>query len=243
MAEWFEELDPALWLPEEELALEHAHFIISALCLRRGMAVLDCPCGDGRLSEPLARHGCRITGVDLSGEFIHAAMERFASSRLAGRFIQMDMRQIDFADEFDAVVNFAGSFGYFEHKQNVDLVHRYARALRHGGRLIVDQPNRQFVLRNLRPRVQTGNIIAFNKWNPKTSQLTAKWLAAGRRSGVTMANNACRRSTLRVRLYTLGESRRMFESAGLRFQTAYGRTDGSPYTTSSRRLIVVARKM
>ncbi len=243
MGEWFEELDPVLWLPEEELALEHAHFIIRALDLRKGMAVLDCPCGDGRLSEPLAHHGCHIIGVDLSGEFIHAAKKRFASERLAGRFIQMDMRQIDFTDEFDAVVNFAGSFGYFEHKQNVDLLHRYARALRHGGRLLIDQPNRQFVLRNLRTRVQTGNIIAFNKWNPKTSQLTARWLVAGRHTSGTRTSQTSRRSTIRIRLYTLGEFCRMFESAGLRFQAAYGRTDGSPYTASAQRLIIVARKL
>jgi hypothetical protein len=46
-----------------------------------------------------------------------------------------------------------------------------------------------------------------------------------------------------MRLYTPGQMKRLFERAGLNVEALYGSQHGEPYTRSSKRLIVVGRKM
>src|SRR5688572_30699278 len=41
--------------------------------LQPGMAVLDAPCGHGRIANRLAGHGIRVTGLDASGLFLDVA--------------------------------------------------------------------------------------------------------------------------------------------------------------------------
>jgi len=76
--------------PEQTQA--EAAFLEKALELRHGSQVLDVPCGNGRHSIELARHGHHVTGVDLSEEFIAEA--RDAAAGFDARFELGDMRQV-----------------------------------------------------------------------------------------------------------------------------------------------------
>src|SRR5258708_32624781 len=64
-----------LWrkaIPPEHTKAE-ADFLVQALQCGAGSHLLDVPCGNGRLSRELASHGYRVTGVDISEEFIAEA--------------------------------------------------------------------------------------------------------------------------------------------------------------------------
>src|SRR6185295_16998228 len=64
-----------LWrraIPPEQTQAE-AEFLIEQLSCSPGSHVLDVPCGNGRLSFELAKRGLRVTGVDISEEFIAEA--------------------------------------------------------------------------------------------------------------------------------------------------------------------------
>ena len=64
-----------LWrqaIPPEKTTAE-ADFIVKALRCDPGSRVLDVPCSNGRLSFELAKRGYRVTGVDISEEFIDEA--------------------------------------------------------------------------------------------------------------------------------------------------------------------------
>src|SRR5882762_7709685 len=50
-----------------------ADFLAQLLECKADAHLLDVPCGNGRLSLELARRGCRVTGVDISEEFIEEA--------------------------------------------------------------------------------------------------------------------------------------------------------------------------
>ncbi len=56
--------------------------------------LLDVPCGNGRHSLELARRGCRMTGVDLSPEFIAEARSAAKAERLRAEFVVGDMRRL-----------------------------------------------------------------------------------------------------------------------------------------------------
>ena len=65
---FFEGVSVDLWLqavPPEHTARE-AEFLAGALAVPAGAALLDVPCGGGRLSLALAARGYRLTGVDFS---------------------------------------------------------------------------------------------------------------------------------------------------------------------------------
>ena len=76
-----------------------------------GAAVLDLPCGSGRLEPLLEKRGYRVTAADSSHHMLDQAIDSYLSasgnSRLPihMRFIQQNVMQTTFAEnEFDAVI-------------------------------------------------------------------------------------------------------------------------------------------
>ena len=245
MDDWYKDFDDDLWLKADDMPDEQARFIKRALRLRKGRRVLDVPCGAGRTSLGLAKLGVQVTGVDLRVKFVNRARRRFRKEGLSGTFLVGDMRELNYDGEFHAVVNWYGSFGYFGEAENLDVLRRFARALRPAGRLMIDQANRENVLRHfeseqraqipLRGRRGSGTFVARNRWNPCLQQVEGVWTLA--RSGRTV------RCPLRIRLYAPRQFRELFARVGLAFEAIYGSWTGDPYSRTSRRLIVVARKM
>src|ERR1700692_4602764 len=83
---WFEDffhgLALDLWrkaIPLERTIAE-ADFLTGALNCEAGAHLLDVPCGNGRLSFELAKRGYRVTGVDISEEFVDEARESIERS-------------------------------------------------------------------------------------------------------------------------------------------------------------------
>src|SRR5437868_11903885 len=82
---WFEDffhgITLDLWrkaIPPNQTKAE-ADFLIKVLHCQAGAHVLDVPCGNGRLSFELAKRGFRVTGVDISEEFIEEARQTTAN--------------------------------------------------------------------------------------------------------------------------------------------------------------------
>ena len=234
MPEWFESFEQCCWLKDDETGETDAPFILDALGLRPGDRVLDAPCGAGRISVPLARAGCRVTGVDLQPDHIARTEKRFADEKLSGEFIVGDLRALDYDGVFDAVINWGGSFGYFSDAVNADVLARLARALKPGGRLLIDQRHREFILRHFQASRAGAVHSQQNRWDAATQRIEGIWTVhdpAGERTCFST-----------VRLYTPAQFRRLFARAGLTWEAAYGGLDGVPPTRRSRRLYIVARK-
>jgi SAM-dependent methyltransferase len=133
-------------LTDERCDVETAS-IVRLLELAPGMRVLDVPCGEGRIAGRLARHGCDVVGIDVSEHFLALARERYPGPV----FEHGDMRTLDYRGEFDAVVNWFTSFGYFDAATNDSVLAGFARALRPGGRLLVDLQNPDRIARLAAP--------------------------------------------------------------------------------------------
>jgi SAM-dependent methyltransferase len=114
-----------------------AELVARLLSLGPGTRVLDVPCGEGRIAGRLARLGCEVVGIDASQRFLELAAERWAGIT----FRHGDMRDLDFESEFDAVVNWFSSFGYFDRETNDAVLRAFARALRPGGQLLLEVHN------------------------------------------------------------------------------------------------------
>jgi SAM-dependent methyltransferase len=231
--DWFETLDDRVWLSPDEMGAEEARFIRRALRLRKGDAVLDAPCGPGRIAFHLARTGCRVTGVDIRPQFVERARRRFREFSLAGDFHVMDLRKLHFSGQFDAIFNWSGSFGYFSDAENAELVRRYAAALRQGGRLLIEQFNRERILRHfIAERVDDG-IVTRNRWDRRTQRSIQRRIIGGVEDT---------RSISSVRWYTPKQMKDLFVQAGLLVEGILGFPDGSQFGRSSGRMVTIGRK-
>jgi SAM-dependent methyltransferase len=122
-----------------------AEVVARLLSLAPGMRVLDVPCGEGRIAGRLAQRGCEVVGLDSNRRFLALAQDRYPDVT----FEHGDMRALPYEGEFDAVVNWFSSFGYFDAATNDAVLAGFARALRPGGRLAIEQLNPARFLRLL----------------------------------------------------------------------------------------------
>jgi SAM-dependent methyltransferase len=230
----FQDFDSELWLQGAEDAGALGAFIRKVLHLRKGQTVLDAPCGDGRIAVPLAEAGLLVMGIDHNPYFLDRARARFEEGELEGEFFVGDIREISLVGSFHAAFNWGGSFGYFSDEENLETLHRLARAVRPGGRVLVDQPNREYVLRHFVKERRHGPLTVVNRWNARQERVESRWTLRRRGSKHTYL--------MAIRLYTPVQMRRLFKQVGLKVEAAYGSPDGKKLRRTSRRLILVGRK-
>lgn len=230
-------------LQQDRTDLE-TQFTIHALGIQPHHRVLDLCCGQGRHSIALAKTGIDVTGVDLSEEMLAIASTSAneANVRLALR--QADMRHLPdgFENQFDAVINMFTSFGYLESEEDdQQVLHQIAKALKPGGKLLMDLLNREWVIINNEEydwhQHQDGRIILEHRQldlQTSTNHLTyTEILPDGTRREM---------SDLHMRLYTLTELTKMLTTAGLTLETVYGGFRGEKYSVNTRRMIVIASR-
>jgi len=90
-----------------------------------------------RLTHGLAVSG-RAGGFDVGRHVVHE--DRFF--RFDFKFVQGDMRKMPFDCEFDAAVCMFTSFGYFDEAGNMRALKSMAKALKPGGKLLLDMMSR-----------------------------------------------------------------------------------------------------
>ncbi len=151
-------LGPAYWSPGTGRVsaftagtVQEVDFLVGMLELTPGLRVLDAGCGPGRHALELARRGMDVVGIDTSPEFLDLA--RAAAVTLPVRFELLDVRELARTDEFDAVICLCqGGFGLLGGDQReIDVVSRFATALRPGGRLALSAFSSYFAARHLDP--------------------------------------------------------------------------------------------
>jgi SAM-dependent methyltransferase len=198
-------------------------FAVKALGLRRGARVLDVPCGFGRHARLLARRGILVVGVDLSRAMLAEARRGGVEPRL--EFVRADMRRLGYEGEFDAVVNFYTSFGYFSPRENLDVLRRMARALKPGGGILIDHRDRD---RDERlpgrwwDRLPDGTLALQGvRFDRSTGRWSGEWIFVSPRG---------RRSVRAIQhyVYTLTQWRHMFRAVGLHLTAAWS-DYGRPY--------------
>ena len=244
---WYDELAPGG--ARSPVALEQfarntdreVEFIAGTLALSTPARLLDLCCGWGRHTIRLAQRGYVATGLDLSTYHIELARNASREAGVHVDWIEGDMRRIPFPDaSFDAVINMFTAFGYFDDRENQDVLDEVARVLAPGGRFLIDVINRDYLMgvfreSDWREDQEGGVILERRRWDASAGRIHAEWIlidADGRR----------RVHPHDERVYTLQELASCLTSAGLQVRTVFGEYDGGPLTRNSRRLIVLSEK-
>lgn len=212
--------------------------LVQALALDRPMRILDLACGFGRHANRLAALGHDMTGIDLIPGFLDIARRDAAERGVQVDYRQGDMRDLDFDAQFDRVMLLFTAFGYFDDAGNLQVLEHIACALKPGGLLALDVPNRDITAKSVPPFMVTekdGNLmIDRNSFDPVTGRSTNR--------RIVIRNGVRRDKAFSVRLYNASEIRDLLPRAGLEVQGLYAGWDLAPFALESRRLVIVARR-
>ncbi|GAB3459571.1 SAM-dependent methyltransferase [Actinophytocola sediminis] len=221
----------------DETSDAQTELIATVAGLEPGAEVLDLACGHGRIANRLAARGCAVTGLDASPLFLDRARADAGALGVEVDFRLGDMRELAWTARFDVVVNWFTAFGYFDDDGNRRVLTEVARALRPGGRFVVELNHLPWLLRNFRPssvlELDGDLLIDRNTFDPLTNRVSV--------DRVTIRDGVRRNTRFFTRLYAVAELRALLHTAGFAEVTAFGE-GGTPLTMDSRRLIVVATR-
>ena len=83
----------------------------------KGLKILDIGCGGGLISEPMARLGANVTGIDASEKNIEVAKIHSTKNNLKINYLKSSPEKLNNQDEFDIILNLE----IVEHVEDVNL--------------------------------------------------------------------------------------------------------------------------
>jgi SAM-dependent methyltransferase len=211
--------------------------VVKELRLDQPMKILDLACGFGRHTNRLAALGHTVTGVDYMPGFLAIARQKAAEMGVQVEYIQGDMRQIHYQEEFDRILLLFTSFGYFEDAENEQVLKAMAQALKPGGCLLFDTQNRDTFLKHIPPAdvIEKGEDLLINRYS--FDVVTGRF--HNRR--ILIRDGVRKDKPYSIRLYNATEICALLERAGLTDYQLLGE-DGQPLSAASRRMTVIATK-
>ena len=109
--------------------------------LLKNLEILDIGCGGGLISEPMARLGGNITGIDASEKNIKIASLHGKENNLKITYLNKSPEQLDEREKFDIILNLE----IVEHVDNLDLYLKSCyRLLKKNGLMFTATINRTF---------------------------------------------------------------------------------------------------
>ena len=108
----------------------------------QGLNILDIGCGGGLISEPMARLGANVTGIDASEKNVKIAKLHSEKSGLKINYINTSPEKLDDLEKFDIILNLE----IIEHVDDVNLyVKSCNKLLKKNGLMFTATLNRSFL--------------------------------------------------------------------------------------------------
>lgn len=185
--------------------------------------VLDLACGIGRHSLELRRRGFEVVGLDISAELLEIAEREAEEQSLEISFVQADLRELEFEDEFDLVTSLNdGAVGYFETEdENRRTFEVVSRALRSGGGHLMQLPNVLHAEKHLPQRNWIAGEatleLSDHRWNAKIRYLEGFTVPLA----IGEVLERVEPIPFRQRLYSVDELSELYEAVGMRLANVF----------------------
>ncbi len=222
-----------------ERAAQEIDFIAAELALPPGTRWLDVGCGFGRHSIELARRGYEVVGIDPAAAMIDAARTRAAGTAVAVDFRQAHAEQFTTKTPFDAAICLFTTLGQItEQGENSDLVNRVFAALKPGGHFVIEVPQRETAVSQLKPTDKFGNgeryTAVTRQYNPDDHSITEIFRL--------VSPEETRAYRLHYRLYNRAELTCLLTAAGFIVSAAHGDYAGTPLADEHPIMLMVGQK-
>ena len=107
-----------------------------------GLNILDIGCGGGLISEPMARLGANVTGIDASEKNINIAKLHSKKNGLKINYLNASPENLEYIEKFDIILNLE----IVEHVNNVNLyIKSCYKLLKKNGLMFTATLNRSFI--------------------------------------------------------------------------------------------------
>ena len=230
-----------LWLgaTTEQQTRQEADFLEKALRLPAGASVVDLACGGGRHCLELTARGYRLTGVDISPEFLAVARSAAAERGLAVTWEERAMHDLPWEAPFDGAFCLGNSLGGLDDAGLAAFFRAVARSLKPESRFVV---NTGFVAESLLPNLKErdwgpiGDILylAHRSYDPVQGRLNIDY--------TFIRDGQVEKKSGFGQVYSYKEFCRMIEAAGFHAIEGYASTAQEPYRLGSPELYLVATK-
>jgi len=216
-------------------------FIEESLAVAPGGRILDLACGAGQHAVELASRSYDLVGYDLSQSQLDWAWGLAQERGQRLQFTHGDMRELAYQESFDAIYSWNTSFGFFEEEKNVDVAQRVFKALRPGGRFLLDVINRDFVVAQ-----QPGQTWFEGDGCVCIDDVTIDFITSRMKVKRTLmlTNGKNRECTYSVRIYGLHELGKILHDVGFKILKVSGGPEmpGVFFGSVSPRVIILAGK-
>lgn len=243
---WYEEIFDENYLRTlpfmtAEQTLREVDFLQAALNPAKGARLLDVGCGYGRHAIELVQRGLEVTGLDLSLPLLMRAAEESQRRNLTVELVHGDMRKMAFERQFDGAYCMLTTFGYFDEESNLNVAEAMGRALKPGGRLLLDVINRDYIVGDLPARIWWEGdgcvVLEEVEFNFNTNRLMTH-------RSVVFDDGRQLDQEISLRAYCLHDLGKLLRQAGFRVLEVSGSiaTKGQFFGATSRNLLVVAER-
>jgi cyclopropane fatty-acyl-phospholipid synthase-like methyltransferase len=240
---WNLDIKNMSWTEETKSQVD---FIVDLLKLEGHEKILDLACGFGRHSLEFARRGFSVTGVDITKAYIEDATKTAESESLNAKFILSDIREVDFYEEFDVVLNLAdGAIGYLENdEENLKIFDVISRSLKPSGKHFMDVCNREHA-ENFFPKRHWeigNNSVSLSEfgWDKETKSMLYGGMEMPYRKILEKPKKINYHSS--IRLYSIDELATIFEEINLKIENAYTDYKYTPASPLKMQLQVYSTK-
>lgn len=219
----------------DEQTKREVDFIRDVLELPIGARVLDLFCGAGRHSIELARRGFAATGIEYNADYLNLARTLIVDTDGAPKFIQADVRYVDYGEDYDGAIIMFNSFGYFSDEEDKLIFMKVYKSLRERGRFLIEILNRDWILKNFveseEAEINGIRTIETREFDILTSRNNFV-IERHAEDGVITKRGSWR-------LYSAHEIKNMLEDIGFKLIAGYGSLNKERLTKDTRLMRLV----
>lgn len=215
-------------------------FIISKMELAAGMKVLDVGCGFGRHSVRLAQRGYEVMGIDPSATMIEAACNLASTSNVVVDFRQVAGEKFRTNRQFDAAICLFTTLGQLTNSgENSGLVAQVYQALKPDGLFLVEVPQRETAVRQLKTSEKFGSGDRFTTvtrhYDPDCKTIQEQF--------ELVSPEKTEMYYLSYRLYSRDELFSLLQKSGFTVQASYGNYEGEALGDHHTTMISLSKKI
>lgn len=233
-------LDTYLEILTPERTQKEVGLIEKTLELKKDERILDLASGHGRHAIELARRGYqKVIGLDYTPVFVEKAKKDAQAAGVKVEFVLGDMRHLTYQGEFDVICNYFTAMFFFTDEVNQGILKGVGRALKPGGRFLMETINREWLIRNFQARrwhqeENSPRVLEESRFEPYTDRLFTT-------RHILYPDGREVKQEFDFSLYALSTIKGMMEQAGMDGIEARV-AEGELFPPDSPRLLILARK-